>query len=249
MRIPVIKGVIDRRILVNYRIDPEVMARRLPAPFRPKVIGGQAIGGICLIRLKRVRPRFLPMPFGLRSENAAHRIAVEWDTDGGIREGVYIPRRDTDSRLNSLVGGRLFPGEHHHARFTVEESEERFSLTMHSDDDETRVTVVARLTDDFPTDSAFASLDEASAFFESGSLGYSATRSPGRFDGLELQCRNWHVQPLSVEQVESSFFQDTANFPAGSVAFDCALLMRGISHEWHARGDLCGQSPRTVNSI
>jgi uncharacterized protein YqjF (DUF2071 family) len=239
MRIPVIKGVIDRRILANYRIAPEAMARQLPPPFRPKVVHGYAIGGICLIRLKQVRPRFLPLPIGLRSENAAHRIAVEWDNDAGPREGVYIPRRDTDSRLNGLVGGRLFPGEHHHARFTVEESDDRFSVRMRSDDDATSVTVVARLADEFPAGSVFASLDEASAFFEAGSLGYSATRTSGRYDGLELQCRNWSVQPLLVEQVESSFFQDSEKFPQGSVAFDCALLMRGIQHEWQGRDDLC----------
>ncbi|MEA2492488.1 MAG: hypothetical protein QOJ29_399 [Thermoleophilaceae bacterium] len=38
---------------------------------------------------------------GLRSENASHRIAVEWDTAVGIRTGVYIPRRDTGSGLNA----------------------------------------------------------------------------------------------------------------------------------------------------
>ena len=79
MRIPVVQGVIDRRILVNYRVDPDVMARVLPPPFRPQIVRGYAIGGICLIRLKGIRPRFVPIPVGLRSENAAHRIAVEWD--------------------------------------------------------------------------------------------------------------------------------------------------------------------------
>lgn len=88
MRIPVIRGVIDRRILVNYRVDPDVMARVLPPPFRPQVVGGFAIGGICLIRLKHVRPRFSPLPWGLCSENAAHRIAVQWDVDGAMRSAV-----------------------------------------------------------------------------------------------------------------------------------------------------------------
>lgn len=238
MRIPVIKGVIDRRILANFRVAPDAMARQLPPPFRPKVVHGYAIGGICLIRLKAIRPRFLPLPVGLRSENAAHRIAVEWDGDDGPHEGVYIPRRDTDSRLNSLVGGRLFPGEHHHARFTVEESGDRYSVRMRSDDDATSVAVVAHLTDEFPAGSVFASLDEASVFFEAGSLGYSATRAAGRYDGLELRCGNWKVQPLQVEQVESSFFEDQSRFPAGTVEFDCALLMGGIDHEWRVRDDL-----------
>ena len=51
---PTISGIIDRRILVNYNIDPDVMTQALPAPFKPKLVKGRAIGGVCLIRLKKV---------------------------------------------------------------------------------------------------------------------------------------------------------------------------------------------------
>ena len=99
MRIPTIRGIIDRRILANFRVDPDAIRRVLPPPFRPKLIRGQAIAGICLIRLKQVRPAFLPplpvlgrdwgrgLRLGLASENAAHRIAVECDEDGQTRAG------------------------------------------------------------------------------------------------------------------------------------------------------------------
>jgi len=35
--------------------------------------------------------------------------------------------------------------------------------------------------------------------------------------------------------MHSSFFE---RFPASSVAFDCALVMRDIPHEWHTEPDL-----------
>src|SRR3984893_10338567 len=98
MRIPVVQGLIDRRILVNFRVDPDVLTRMLPKPFRPKLVRGAGMAGVCLIRLKHIRPRFLPSFVGIGSENAAHRIAVEWDENGQYREGVFIPRRDTSSR-------------------------------------------------------------------------------------------------------------------------------------------------------
>lgn len=238
MRIPAVRGLIDRRILANYHMDPEVMEQILPPPFRPKVIHGAAIGGICLIRLKAVRPRMLPLPWGIRSENAAHRFAVEWEADGRLQEGVYIPRRDTDSRLTAFLGGTLFPGIHHHGRFNVEEQGDFFSVAMESDDGETLVQVAGTLTDRLPDSSVFSTVAEVSEFFERGSLGYSATGKAGRYDGLELRCLHWHVDPLEVETVESSFFDDEERFPRGSVEFDCALLMRGIHHEWHGREDL-----------
>lgn len=239
MRIPILHGIIDRRILANYHIDPAVLSRILPAPFRPKLIKGFAIGGICLIRLKSIRPRFLPIPWGLQSENAAHRIAVEWDEEGQTRQGVYIPRRDTSSRFNTWVGGTLFPGLHHHGNFTVLESNERFSVTLRSDDGDTSLHVSGSVAQQLPKESVFSTVAEASEFFKNGSLGYSVTQTKGRFDGLELQCQNWLIEPLAVEQIKSSYFENESSFPRGSVNFDCALLMRGIYHEWHSRNELC----------
>ncbi len=245
MKIPVVRGVIDRRILVNYHVDPSVLAPLLPAPFRPKVTRGVGMVGICLIRLKHVRPACLPAWLGISSENAAHRTAVEWDDHGTVREGVYVRRRDTNSWLNSLAGGRLFPGIHHHARFTTQESADRFEVGLASDDGVTSMSVRGHRADQLPASSVFSSLEESSTFFQAGSLGYSATPDPSRFQGLELRCFNWRVEPLEVEQVRSCFFDDGSLFPQGSIEFDCALLMRGIEHEWHGQADLhCAQGVR-----
>lgn len=249
MRIPVIQGVIDRRILVNYRVEPEVLRSILPAPFRPKLMQGQGVAGICLIRLKQVRPKFLPLPVGIGSENAAHRIAVEWDHNGQHFEGVYVPRRDTSSRLNSLAGGRLFPGVQHHALFRVNEQGDKFEVKLDSDDGHVHVSVAARTTDRLPDTSEFESLDDASAFFRTGSIGYSATADVCRHDGMELRCQNWQVTPLEVSAIESSYFSDRRLFPPGSTIFDCALLMRDIRHEWHGCEDICCQSAGALKPV
>ena len=243
LHLPVMRGVIDRRMLVNFRCEATALARLLPSPFRPKLVRGWGLAGISLIRLKALRPRWLSMPIGFASENAAHRIAVEWDECGKRREGVFIPRRDTNSKVNTLAGGRLFPGVHHFARFEVLESPNRFKLDMRSEDGEARVRVAARVADAWPAGSVFANLEEASAFFAAGSLGWSAGNQPGELDGLELQSFGWRMEPLIVERVESSFFHNSTIFPTGTVEFDSALLMRGIQHEWHGRGRmLCGNN-------
>ncbi|HEY2329337.1 MAG TPA: DUF2071 domain-containing protein [Verrucomicrobiae bacterium] len=76
MRLPKIHGIIRRRMLVNFRVDPEIIQRQLPKRFRPKLHNGFAIAGICLIRLEQIRPKYFPSFLGVSSENAAHRIAV-----------------------------------------------------------------------------------------------------------------------------------------------------------------------------
>ncbi len=239
MRLPLIHGVIRRRLLINFRVDPEVIRHMLPAPFRPKLHHGYAIAGICLIRLEQIRPGWLPRCCGISSENAAHRIAVLWDEPSGQQsEGVFIPRRDTGSWLNHLAGGRVFPGEHHRANFTVTDDTSGIAMAIKSCDGSMTVQLRGRETEALPGSSCFQSLAESSAFFEGGSIGYSVTRDCCRLDGVRLQTDEWHVSPLAIEQIESSFFADQTLFPAGSVTFDHALIMRNISHQWHEVADM-----------
>lgn len=193
----------------------------------------QAVAGICLIRLERIRPKMLPQIIGISSENAAHRIAVLWDEAGATREGVYIPRRDTGSPLNHLLGGRVFPGEYNLATFSVKESGPQIDLRTKSKDGTIAVEVIGSVGESLPESSIFVSVSEASAFFEAGSLGYWARSDSEQLDGIELEAKEWRVEPLNIEKVYSSYFADETRFPKGSAEFDHTLIMRNIAHEWH----------------
>jgi hypothetical protein len=181
----------------------------------------------------------MPSWLGLSSENAAHRIAVEWDDEGAVREGVYVRRRDTGSLLNACAGGRLFPGVHGRATFHSSQSAGEFAIEVRTPSGDADVTVRGRRTDRLPPDSVFNSLGAASAFFQAGSLGYSATANPARHEGLELACRDWRTEPFAVTSVRSSFYDDESLFPRGSIEFDSALLMRDIDHVWRRQADVC----------
>lgn len=236
MWVPTVHGLIDRRILVNFRVDPDVMQRFLPPPFRAKTVRGYGLAGICLIRMKRVRPWFLPFPVLGKTENGALRFAVEWEHGGQHHSGVYIPKRFSTSRIVVFAGGRFFPGLHAHARFKVEETDDRYSIEMAS---ELNLSVRGRVADDLAGSKVFDSVEEASAFYRGGAVGFSDTRTPGKYEGLELQIPEWNVRPLAVEHVSCDFFDDPAKFPPGSVAFDNALLMRTVKNVFVGRGSFC----------
>jgi hypothetical protein len=209
-RLPTMIGTIDRRLLINYRVDADVLAGLLPEPFRPQLVHGMGVAGICLIRLSQLRPLGCPAALGLTTENAAHRVAVEWDGPAAPQRGVYIPRRDTSSRLTTLIGGRWFPGEHRRADFQVTEPHDRYEVAFASLDGTARVALDAQVVSDLPGGSIFQSIDEASRFFLDAPLGYSVTHRPDRYDGIELRCATWHVEPLHVTHAASSFFEDIA---------------------------------------
>lgn len=231
MKIPTIHGVIERRMLVNYIAEPSIVEKILPKPFRPKLFEGKAVVGICLIRLKDIKPKGLPDCIGINSENGAHRIAVEWNEGTEVKEGVYIPRRDTNLKINTLVGGRVFPGKHYYAKFNVVEQNNTYHLDFTSSDN-TTIEIDAEVTDVFDEKSIFKTIENVSDFFERGSIGYSPNKN--NFEGLKLATYQWKVKPLKVTHVKSSFFDDTSIFPEGSIQFDNALLMENIEHEWQS---------------
>ena len=206
MKAPTLDGVIERRLLINYRVDPAALEHLVPDGFRPQLVRGSAVAGICLLRLGSLRPVGVPRWLGLRSENAAHRIAVEWDTPEGISQGVYIPRRDSGSLTNVIVGGRLFPGVHHRAEFAVEEKDSNFSVKFRSLDGSASVSLEAVLSKRFNGSRLFTDLAEASAFFQGGSLGYSDSSDPCRLDGLRLETADWDMEAVDLRFVRSSFF-------------------------------------------
>jgi hypothetical protein len=231
--LPVLEGIIARRILVNFRADPQVVRALVPAPLEVVTQAGAAVVGVCLIRLSQLRPKGLPGFVGIASDNMVHRVAIRSPTPEGPRDGVFVWQRHSDNALLTLLGGRLFPGAHHRARFHAVEDEsgltvEAFTGRSHSD-----ISVSARRAPQWTPTPLFPTLETASAFFARGDRGVSSSLDGRRLETIRLRTLEWSVSPLAVSQARVAFFEDEAHFPEGSVAFDGAILMHGIPREWH----------------
>jgi hypothetical protein len=220
-------ATIERRLLVNYRVDPAALTRLLPDGLRPQLVDGSAVAGVCLLRMGGLRPGWVPRSLGWGGENAAHRIAVEWDGPAGVEHGVYIPIRHSASWVPVALGGRLMPGVHRHARFDVEEHDDRFRVSLAAPDVEVDVDVSL----DVPfrwRSSLFGSVDAASEFFRGGSVGWSPGHD-GRPEGLELRTDAWAVRPGHMHRVRSTFFDA---LPRDSAEFDDVLVMQRVPITW-----------------
>lgn len=219
-------GRIERRLLITYSVDPAVARTMLPKGLRPQLVKGYAVAGVCLIRLGHLRPRWMPQRVGWRFENAAHRIAVEWDDTTGTRTGVYIPERHSASWIPVVVGGRLFPGVHRHARFRTHETPDRIALQLTAP----RMTVAAdvRLMDEWSS-SLFPALEDASEFFRHGGVGWSPSRDGRALEGLQLCTDSWQVTAAAPNHIESSYFD---SLPPGAATLDNVLVMRDIPVQW-----------------
>jgi hypothetical protein len=221
---------IERRLLVNYRIEPDLVARLLPWPFRPQLVSGLAVGGVCFIRLGGLRAGHLPRVPRLVCENAAHRFAVEWDDANGTQAGVYVPRRHTNSRITAAAGGKILPGSYRLAHFEVDEPGGQVRINVTSRDGHPQLAVTAVPAGALSSE-LFKSLDDAVGFFRRGALGFSPSAHAGRLDGVRLHSAAWAAQPMRAD-IRSRLFDDTAIFPPGTCSLDCALVMRNLPARW-----------------
>jgi hypothetical protein len=121
---------------------------------------------------------------------------------------------------------------HHRAAFDVAEHLGNYAIDVRGARGHPLVSVRAHEASALPSDSVFDRVEAASDFFRRDSVGYSATSSPGAYDGIELESFEWKLDPLAVDHVYSAFFSDLARFPAGSVTFDSALSMRRTRARW-----------------
>src|SRR5215469_1821319 len=232
MRTPIFCGVIKRRFVLNYRADPTIVKRLLPAPFTPKLYHGYAIVGVCLVRLESLRPRGLPAFLGVNSENAVHRIASEWiDSNKHSQEGIFVARRDTDLWLRTILRGTFSDRGYHRARFAIEESVAHAEFTCRSVDKTTEIIFSGDDALQLPASSCFKSLQED--FFQSGNSGSSLVEDTKSLGGIALEAKEWKIRPFRLNRLSCSFFDDKRRFPEGSVEFDHALVMRDVAHAWH----------------
>ena len=220
--VPGVKAHLRRRLLVSYRLDPDIARTLVPAPLRPQLVNGHAIAGFCVLGLDGIRPRWVTARAGLRSENAAHRVAVEWDEEGAVRSGVYILERHSSAWHPVLFGGRLFPGVHRRARFTTDERGDRYAMTMDAGGEHLAADV--EVGGDW-TSSFFASVEKASAFYRSGRIGWSRGHDGVTLEAVALAAEEWVVEAARIRSVHSSFFDA---LPPGSAQLDHVVVMRDL---------------------
>jgi len=243
MKMSAIRGRIARRVLVNVRIRPDVLQKILPPMFKPRLIDGWAIGGICFIALEQLRMPFLPAEIGLHSLNSAHRFAVYTTDENGIeKDFVYIARRDTDSTFSIMVGKHCFPAEHSKAKFEVEDLGHHINVNIDSADHLADLRFTASVAATVQPNSVFKTVDELSEFFHRRPIGYSPRRKTDSLDGVRLETDTWEGIPLHVEKFESSFYGNKELFPDGSLEIDSAYLMRDINHYWHKEPTLAAKN-------
>jgi len=232
--VPRLEGHVARRVLVNCRTRPGNLAHLLPTPLRLQIVEGQAIFGLCWIRLESVRLAGWPRWTGLSMDNLAHRIAVEWTEAGQVRTGVHIFRRETSLGLAAWTSGRVVPGPMNLGHFDARETGEAWNLDLRTPDSEADVDLATRTADRVPTDSVFHSMEGLRSFLEAGAVGWSANRTGDCIEAMHMAVERFQVQPLEVRHLRCRWFERQLGDAEWCV--DSAVRMEPTGVRWMHAG-------------
>ncbi len=97
-----------------------------------------------------------------------------------------VLRNTTASRLNAFAGGRIYPGVHGRADFTVREEADAIRVAFATRDGEVEVDATVEPAAELHGSGLFADLAEASEFFRLGSRGLSPNAGGTHLDGAVL---------------------------------------------------------------
>lgn len=208
----------SRRVALTYRLDPAVAALVLPASARARIVRGSAVGVALVAPAERSRSRRFPL--GLSMATCVRGVIAEWRegsrSDGAVRCGLHVLRRDVDARWLGPARGLSLPGSIHGARFEAELGTDEVRLVVEPWDGRARVEFLGQPVPEWPRPSLFQGSMEAASL-------------------MGIRCGS--VQPLGKVRASDTWFDGSKRFPAGCAEFDSAMVIQDLVSLWRERRD------------
>ena len=221
-----VTGLIKKCILVNYRIVPDLVEPLIPANCAPKLHGGFAIAGVCIIQFAKVRTKGRMEMLGAAYSTCAHRVAVVWKGSvGTAKQGTHIFQRQSSGPIGKLGGGWLFSSEATPAAFQFDDDGKSVFADVKSKDGTMDFNVAGKSSNLVSKHSGFNTPAEAVAFFGPSS---GEANGPSR----------WSFESLECDTSFSAVFCNKAKFPEDSTFLDSAFIIRDVKYEWSKEADL-----------
>jgi uncharacterized protein YqjF (DUF2071 family) len=192
-RIPIhYKGELHDVRLINFTVDMSEVSGKIPATIKPRNFNGRAMISMVDVKLKNMRPTFLPfMRFSYR--HVAFRLLVEdSDYNGGTNKGIFFFRSFTN-KLWIAAGGKLLT-DYNLGRADIEENGNQVSVVEGGNH------VTYCLSESVPSRNEglakmIGALDRAYAAFD---------------DGVRMtliQREKWPIESINCSRFQTTFFK------------------------------------------
>jgi hypothetical protein len=224
------------RYIFNYRIRPDELKKRLPAPWlEPQVVNGFSVVSFCILWLEKLTLSPIPPIIPFSTISCAYRIGVLDMSESGPTPSVYVVDRWADlplvARLSPLILQDTIP--------IIK------AAIGHDNDGGTRVqmsyvdgaalfSASVRPREGFES-KVFASPSDFGAFIKNGVSSYAPSLETGKLTKVDLHKEEVGYQPLNAT-VDFSELHAESWSDAG-MEFDSAVRAKtGAAYKWTYRG-------------
>ena len=225
------------RYIFNFRMPPEELKKRLPAPWlEPQVVNGYSAVSFCILWLERLAISPIPPIISFSTISCAYRIGV-MDLSGSEPEpSVYVTDRWADLPLIAMLGPLILQdtipviraaiGHDNHGGTRVQMSYTEGSALFSA-------SVTPKASGELGSE-VFSSVDEFARFIKEGVSSYGPSLRPGKLTKVDLQKEDTRYEALEAN-VEFSELNEESWADAGMV-FDSAVRAQGARYVWKYRG-------------
>lgn len=232
----VVSARLVERLIVNFRMTPDALRRRLPAEWlEPQVLNGWAVASFCVLDLDRVTLWPFPPVIPIRTVSCAYRCGAI-DTSSGTEEpSVYITDRNTDRPIIARLGPIIFADTIPPVHAAIARSEGTIEVSVSHMDGQRLFSV-----DFHPASNPqqleselFESLDQFAEFIKGGVSSYTPSTRVDRLARVDLAKEDTVYGAMTAEVDFNSL--ETLWQDAGLV-FDSAVRGTGGTYRWTYRG-------------
>ena len=151
-----LRGMVTRRFLVSYPVDPVLLSDRLPPGAELSLHDGCAWVSACFVNLKNMRPSVFPRSMGIELNYLIHRTRARLPfPDGKKREAVLVLEPNLDRLTLGWIGARLTGVGFNYRDIRLIEQEKSWNLVM-KDNEEVVYDAVIPKSSIYPDPSASA---------------------------------------------------------------------------------------------
>lgn len=231
--IPPVRAQLAERLIFNFRLPPEALARFLPEPWLvPEVVGGFGIASFCMLDLRGITVAPLPTAIGLRSISCAPRFAVMDHSTSPPRPAVYVTERWSSSAFGSWFTSLGFSAPHPYAPVSWKRSGEEVRVTVVSPKRGPVFSARLQHSETFQSE-VFESATVFASFIARGVSSYGLSRHPGRLTMVDLHKTDNTYSPLVVDELDGPIIRE---WQAAGGVLDSAFRTSGGLYEWTYHG-------------
>jgi hypothetical protein len=220
-----ISAHVRERIVVNFAVEPDLMAAALPCDWlAPQIVDGKSVVSFCVLWLDRLTPSGWPSGLIASQISCAVRFGVIDRTTG--RPGVYVVDRCTDSALGSFATRLGFPGFHPLVKF----SEKTESSARRIDVERAGLPYVS-FSLGAPNGSCgvFGSAHAFARFMSEGDRSYTLAARSGVLNIVDLVKEETEFVPYEVGLIDAQGLPKPIQVPC---TVDSAFRAADARYEW-----------------